>query len=59
MNNDNSLIMKYLEEAYPNKLPHAKIDDFELGILVGQQMLIEKLKIKLNISNKLDKQEVK
>lgn len=51
--------MKYLEEAYPNKLPHAKIDDFELGILVGQQILIEKLKIKLNISNKLDKQEVK
>ena len=47
---DNSYIMKFLEEAYPNRLPLTKVSEYELGVLVGQQVLIEQLKIKLKIS---------
>jgi len=56
--NDSAYIMQYLEEAFPNRLPLGKTGDFDLGILVGQQLLIEKLKLKLNIIQEQE-QEIK
>ena len=48
--------MVWLEEMYPNKLPYTNIDTFDLGVLVGQQQLIEQLKIKLNIEKPIEEQ---
>lgn len=48
-NNSSTHIMKYLEEAFPNKLPLVEHSPFEMGVLIGQQELINKLKIKLDI----------
>jgi hypothetical protein len=49
-----SLVLEWLEEQYPNKLPYTKVSEFELGVLVGQRNLIEQLKIKLNASEPIE-----
>lgn len=46
---DSNFIMKFLEEAFPNRLPLNRTSEFEMGILIGQQILINKLKEKLKI----------
>ena len=42
-------IVKFLEEAFPNRLPLVEVEQFELGTLVGEQKVIEKLKQKLQL----------
>lgn len=32
--------IQYLHEAFPNKLPTAKVSEFELGRLIGMQEII-------------------
>ncbi len=52
--------MQWLEERYPNQLPMMKVSDFELGILIGQQQLIEQIKVKLQVEgDKIDEEVVK
>lgn len=47
-------LIRWLEESFPNRLPYKEINSFELGILVGQQQLIEKLKLKLELEEKIE-----
>ena len=54
--NENSQIVEWLEEMYPNKLPYSYVNEFELGILVGQRQLIEQLKIKLKITKPIEEE---
>ena len=51
-------IVQWLDEAYPDKIPTSRIDFYELGILVGQRILIEQLKIKLKV-DLLQEEEIK
>ncbi len=44
-----SNIVQWLETKFPNQLPIRKISEYELGVLVGQQIVIEDLKIKLEV----------
>jgi len=55
---ESSHILQWLEEMYPDKLPFNKVDEFTLGVLVGQRQLIEQLKIKLKIDKPIE-EEVK
>ena len=55
---DSTYIMDYLSEAFPNRLPMGEVTSYELGVLVGQQELIEKLKLKLEYTEK-ERMEVK
>ena len=48
---DNVYILKFLNDSFPDKLPLDYINDYELGILIGQQQLINILKNKLKISD--------
>ena len=50
-------IMDYLNEAFPNKLPLGQVTEFELGELLGQQEVINKLKHKLNIIQEKEMEE--
>lgn len=56
MKYDNTYILQYLEEAYPDKLPLVQVSEFELGVLVGQQELISKLKHKLRITEEQEEE---
>ena len=47
-------ILNWMNSAYPNKLPRDNVSPFELGVLIGQQQLIEQLKIKLKIEENKD-----
>lgn len=38
-------LIQCLERDYPDKLPRAYKDNYELGILIGQQMIIDRLKV--------------
>lgn len=38
-------LIQSLESDFPNKLPTNYIDSYELGVLIGQQNIINKLKI--------------
>lgn len=38
------LLIEVLERDFPDKLPRKHKDDYELGILIGQQQVIDKLK---------------
>lgn len=49
-------ILKWLEDRFPNKLPLGKVDEFELGLLLGQQKVLETLRMKLNV---LQEKEIK
>ena len=48
-----SNLVAWLEIRYPNQLPIKKISEYELGILIGQQIVIEDLKIKLKVEEEL------
>ena len=41
-----------LERDFPDKLPRAYQDSFELGVLIGQQMVIDKLKCEKTYNEK-------
>ena len=45
-------LIQCLERDYPDKLPRKYQDSFELGILIGQQMIIDKLKCEKNFNEK-------
>ncbi len=36
-------VIKCLQNDFPNQLPKTKITEFELGVLVGNQQVIDKL----------------
>ena len=38
------ILIEVLERDFPDKLPRTYKDNYELGILVGQQQIIDKLK---------------
>ena len=38
------LLIEVLERDFPDKLPRVYKDNYELGILIGQQQVIDKLK---------------
>lgn len=46
------ILLKKLKEDYPNKLPKKEISNYELGYLIGQQSIIEKLDYEFNEQNK-------
>lgn len=51
-------ILQFLTTKFPNKLPFEKISEFDLGVLVGQQQVIEDLKVKLKYEDDKE-QEIK
>ena len=53
---ENSIILQWLEDMYPNTLPLDRVDEYSLGVLVGQRQLIENLKIKLKISKPIEEE---
>jgi len=57
--NSSRYVLDFLEELYPDVLPIRRVDDFELGVLVGQRQLIEVLKVKLKMNNQEDIEEIK
>ena len=38
------LLIEVLEQDFPDKLPREYKDNYELGVLIGQQQVIDKLK---------------
>jgi hypothetical protein len=48
-------IIKFLEEAFPNSLPRVEVDRFELGVLIGEQKVLNILKQKLQILDNINK----
>ena len=51
---EHNLVLQWLEEMYPNKLPLDRVDTYELGVLIGQRSLIEQLKIKLKVEKPIE-----
>jgi glutathione S-transferase len=51
---ESNYILEWLEEMYPDRLPLKQVNDFELGVLIGQRQLIEQLKIKLKINKPIE-----
>jgi glutathione S-transferase len=51
---ESNYILEWLEEMYPDRLPLKQVNDFELGVLIGQRQLIEQLKIKLKINEPIE-----
>lgn len=45
-------LIQCLERDFPDKLPRKYQDSYELGILIGQQMIIDKLKYEKNFNEK-------
>jgi len=39
-----NILIESLERDFPNKLPEKQISDYDLGFLIGQQDIINKLK---------------
>jgi len=39
-------IVDWLETRYPNQLPIKQISDYELGVLIGQRIVVEEIKLK-------------
>jgi hypothetical protein len=37
------LLIECLQRDFPDKLPNTYVNDFQLGVLLGQQNVIEKL----------------
>lgn len=48
-----SYFIQWLEAAAPDRLPLTKLTDFELGVLVGERLLVERIKIKLEAKEEL------
>ena len=53
---ENNLIIEWLEKMFPDRLPFNKVDDYELGVLIGQRQLIEQLKVKLKVAEKIEEE---
>jgi len=53
----NEYILNFLEGFCPDKIPTTKLTEFEYGVLAGQRLIIEQLKIKLKVEE--DIKEVK
>ena len=45
-------LIECLESTFPNKLPLKQISEFELGVLIGQQRVIDQLKIEKEYQEK-------
>jgi hypothetical protein len=45
----NVYFIQWLEDVAPDRLPLTKLSDFELGVLVGERQLVERIKIKLEV----------
>ena len=45
-------LIECLERDFPDRLPRKYQDNYELGILIGQQMVIDKLKNEKNYNEK-------
>lgn len=45
-------LIKSLERDFPNRLPEEYINDYELGILIGEQKIISKLKFEKEYNEK-------
>ncbi len=45
------LLIRKLKEDFPNQLPQKEISNYELGYLIGQQSVIEKLEFEMNEQN--------
>lgn len=45
-------LIECLTRDYPDVLPRKFKDSFELGILIGQQQIIDKLKVEKNYNEK-------
>ncbi len=43
----NELLIKKLKEDFPNQLPQKEISSYELGYLIGQQSIINKLEFEM------------
>jgi len=39
-------LQAWLDERFPNKLPAKRVDEFELGYLLGQRNVVEQIRIK-------------
>lgn len=47
-------LIKALTRDFPNELPKQQTTEFELGVLIGQQKVIDKLKFENSKLNELD-----
>ena len=45
-------LIKSLERDFPNKLPEGFVNDYELGVLIGEQKIINKLKFEKDFNEK-------
>ncbi len=45
-------LIECLKSTFPNKLPLKQISEFELGVLIGQQRVIDQLKIEKEYQEK-------
>lgn len=50
-------LIECLVKDYPNKLPESEISAFELGILIGQQNIINKLKVEKEFNETISESE--
>lgn len=50
-------LIECLEKDFPNKLPTKYVDSYELGVLVGIQKVIEKLKAEKAYNENKDSEE--
>ncbi len=55
---DNTYILKLVEDAFPNRLPLSRVDEYELGILLGNQEVVNFIKEKLKVASEKE-QEIK
>ncbi len=52
-------LIDWLEVMYPNTLPIIETSPYELGILIGQRIVIEQIKIKFKKELDKDDEHVK
>ena len=50
-----SNLVDWLETRYPNQLPIRQTSDYELGVLIGQRIVVEEIKLKYK--KELDKHD--
>ena len=43
----NEILIRKLKEDFPNKLPEKEINAYQLGFLIGQQSIINKLEFEM------------
>ncbi len=58
MSNDNTYILKLVEDAFPNKLPLSQVSEHEMGELIGQQQVVNFIREKLKVTSEKE-QEIK